>query len=68
MSVVETHEYKGLWWLPSDETEKLSGTLTVTKGEAELELIGHFGHELLAETERERTYPLIWQSSLASSG
>jgi ApeA N-terminal domain 1 len=46
LSVVETHEYKGMWWLPSDETEKRSGTLTVNKGEAALELIGHFGHEL----------------------
>jgi hypothetical protein len=56
LSVVQTHEYKGLWWLPSDETEKLSGTLTVNKGEAALELIGHFGHELLSENEREKTY------------
>jgi hypothetical protein len=37
LNVVETHEYKGLWWLPSHETEKLSGTLTVSKGEAALE-------------------------------
>ncbi len=56
--MVEAHEYKGLWWLPSDETEKLSGTLIVTKGEAALELIGHFGHELLSETKREKTYSL----------
>lgn len=55
---MQTHEYKGLWWLPKDETEKLSGTLTVTKGRAALELIGHFGHELLSETEREKTYSL----------
>lgn len=46
--------YKGLWWLPSDESEKLSGTLTVTKGEASLELLGHFGHEILYETETEK--------------
>lgn len=58
MTVVETHEYKGLWWLPSDEIEKLSGTLTVTNGEGALELIGHFGHELLSETAREKTYSL----------
>lgn len=56
--MVETHEYKGLWWLPSDESEKLSGTLTVTKGDAALELIGHFGYELLSETETEKTYSL----------
>lgn len=56
--MVGTHEYKGLWWLPSDDTEKLSGTLTVTKGDAALELIGHFGHELLSETETEKAYSL----------
>lgn len=54
----ETHEYKGLWWLPSGDTEKLAGTLTVTKGAAALALIGHFGHELLSETEREQAYSL----------
>ena len=53
-----THEYRGLWWLPSDESQRLSGTLTVTKGEASLELIGHFGHELRSETETEKTYSL----------
>jgi hypothetical protein len=56
--VVETHEYKGLWWLPSDDAEKLPGTLTVTKGAAALELIGHLGHELLSETQTEKTYSL----------
>lgn len=56
--MVETHEYKGLWWLPSDDAEKLLGTLTVTKGAAALELIGHFGHELLSETQTEKTYSL----------
>jgi hypothetical protein len=56
--VVETHEYKGLWWLPSDDAEKLPGTLTVTKGAAALELIGHFGHELLSETQTEKIYSL----------
>lgn len=56
--MVETREYKGLWWLPSDDTEKRAGTLTVTKGAAALELIGHFGYELLSETEREKTYSL----------
>jgi hypothetical protein len=56
--VVATHEYRGLWWLPTDESQRLSGTLTVTKGEAALELIGHFGYELLSETETEKTYSL----------
>jgi hypothetical protein len=56
--VVETHEYKGLWWLPPDETKRLSGTLTITKGHPTLELIGHFGYELLSQSEAERTYSL----------
>jgi ApeA-like protein/HEPN superfamily Apea-like protein len=56
--MVEFHEYRGLWWLPSDETEKLAGTLTITKGAAALELIGHFGHQLLSETERQKAYSL----------
>ena len=56
--MVETHEYKGVWWLPSDDTEKLSGTLIVTKGDAALELIGHFGYELLSESETEKVYSL----------
>jgi ApeA N-terminal domain 1 len=52
--VIGEQAYKGLWWLPGDESNKLSGTLTVTKGEASLELLGHFGHEILYETETER--------------
>lgn len=43
--MVETHEYRGLWWLPADGDTQLPGTLTVAKGDAALELIGHFGHE-----------------------
>ncbi len=57
-AVLDIHEYKGLWWLPSDETEKLPGTLTISKGAAALELIGHFGHQLLSETESQKTYSL----------
>jgi hypothetical protein len=56
--VLDTREYKGLWWLPGDESERLAGTLTITNGEAALELLGHFGRELLSETERERAYSL----------
>jgi hypothetical protein len=52
--VIGEQAYKGLWWLPGDESDKHSGTLTVTKGEASLELLGHFGHEILYETETER--------------
>ena len=48
----------GVWWLPSDESEERSGTLTVANGAAALELIGDFGHKLLSETARPKTYSL----------
>jgi hypothetical protein len=54
--VVGEHEYRGLWWVPGDGAEKLPGTLTVHKGEAALELIGTFGHQLLSEKATEKTY------------
>jgi hypothetical protein len=66
--VVGTHEFRGLWWLPSDEGEKLPGTLTVRNGEAALELIGHFGHELLSETDTEKTYSLALAEQLRIVG
>jgi hypothetical protein len=50
------HEYKGLWWTPGNEDGKLTGDLTVRKGSAELEVIGDFGRELLAETARVKSY------------
>jgi ApeA N-terminal domain 1 len=56
--MVETHEYKGLWWLPDNEETKLSGTLTVTKGNAELDLIGHFGLKLISDDGNELAYAL----------
>jgi hypothetical protein len=43
--LIQTHVHRGLWWLPAAPDEKLSGTLTITKGEPILELVGHFGHE-----------------------
>jgi hypothetical protein len=61
--VIGEQAYKGLWWLPGDESDQFSGTLTVTKGEASLELLGHFGHEILYETETER----VGSGSLLSS-
>ena len=54
--MLERHEYKGLWWLPSDEETKLSGTLTVTRGEAELELLHHFGHKLVSEGKKQKAF------------
>ena len=38
-----TYEYKGRWWLPGKEEDKVSGVLSYTPGESiELELIGNF--------------------------
>jgi hypothetical protein len=56
--LIETHTYRGLWWTPSDPDEKLNGTLTITKGEPILELVGHFGRRLLSASETERAYSL----------
>lgn len=52
--MIEPREYKGLWWLPGEENDQLSGTLTITKGEASLEVLGHWGYEILYETETEK--------------
>lgn len=56
--VIEEREYRGYWWLPEDEGRKLSGTLTVTKGEAKLEVLEDFGHELISETVTQGIYSL----------
>jgi hypothetical protein len=45
--VIESYEHKGYWWLPTDESNKLSGTLTITRGRAELDLLGQFDHNQL---------------------
>lgn len=49
--MIETYEYGGLWWLPSEETKKLSGTLTITRGQGELAVLGSFGHDVLDKSE-----------------
>ena len=49
----ETREFRGWWWLPAQTENQLPGTLVVTRGEAELDLTGHFGHAVLAETDHE---------------
>jgi hypothetical protein len=54
----ESHEYKGLWWLPGDDDEALSGTAVIADGSAELEVVGDFGRALLSETAREKQYSL----------
>ena len=51
--MIETREFRGWWWLPRKPDDQLPGTLIVTRGEAELDLIGHFGHEVLAEAAHE---------------
>src|SRR5262245_7930031 len=56
--MLEKREFKGVWSLPDPEAENLTGTLTVDRGKADLELIGDFGHELLSETSREKAYSL----------
>jgi len=48
----------GYWWLPADEGNKLAGTLTVTKGDVKLELLGNFGYHPLSETETEKVFSL----------
>lgn len=51
--MIETREFRGWWWLPRKPDDQLPGNLIVTRGEAELDLTGHFGHEVLAETAHE---------------
>ncbi|HEY6729727.1 MAG TPA: HEPN domain-containing protein [Solirubrobacterales bacterium] len=56
--MLEVHQFKGVWSLPSSEAEGLPGTLTVERGKADLELIGDFGHQMLSESPREKSYSL----------
>lgn len=51
--MIETREFRGWWWLPKKPDDQLPGSLIVTRGEAELDLTGHFGHEVIAETAHE---------------
>lgn len=51
--MIETREFRGWWWLPAQPGDELPGTLVITRGEAELDLTGHFGHEVIAETDSE---------------
>ena len=43
--MVNTPKYKGLWWLPDDEGNQISGTLIVDRDRIVLETIGAFGSE-----------------------
>lgn len=42
---METIDFKGLWWLPDDPENHLSGALQVEHGRPILETLGDFGHE-----------------------
>jgi hypothetical protein len=54
--MIESHEYAGLWWLPADDTNRLSGQLTVERGKAKLEVLHSFGHEVVETSEGETAY------------
>lgn len=43
--LLATHEFLGEWWLDRHEDQKLSGTLTIESGSAELTLIGAFDNQ-----------------------
>src|SRR2546426_831954 len=57
-AMVKTHKYTGTWWLPGDDAKQIYGTLTVTRGHAELELLSNFGNKLISETEKEKVFSL----------
>jgi hypothetical protein len=54
--VIQTHTYRGYWWLPENEKRKLFGTLTITEGDAKLQLLDHFGRRLISNTEKEEVF------------
>lgn len=44
IGMTKANIYKGKWWLPENENDKVSGILTYIPGESiDLELIGNFG-------------------------
>ena len=59
---------KGFGGCQAMRTSSFRGALTITKGEAALELLGHFGHEILYETETERSGQDALPSSRGSLG
>jgi hypothetical protein len=56
--LIETHTCRGLWWTPSEPDVRLNGTLTITKGDPRLDVVGDFGHEVISESDGERTYSM----------
>jgi hypothetical protein len=57
--VIGTQTYRGVWWLPSDPQDRRNGTLTITAGEVSLDLVGHFGREIISESDHEISYSLF---------
>lgn len=47
--MIETQTFRGYWWLPEADERKLSGTLTVAKGDARLELLDNFGRTAISK-------------------
>jgi hypothetical protein len=56
--MLTNHEFRGYWWLPENEADKLTATLLIEKGKSELQTLGNFGHELLSESSREKSFAL----------
>ena len=53
--MLSNQEYRGVWWLPDDESTRLSGTLSIERGRPELEVFHSFGHEVLHSSPTEQT-------------
>lgn len=58
LTVIGEDEYRGYWWLPGREDNRLSGTLEIADGRCELHLLGDFGREELDRTDRTVSWSL----------
>jgi hypothetical protein len=56
--MIANHEFLGLWWVPGREDDKLTATLRIERGKPELQTLGNFGHKLISESEREKSFAL----------
>lgn len=54
--MIETHEYGGLWWLPEEDANKISGTLTIVRGRATLSVLGSFGNNVISSSSTQTVY------------
>lgn len=67
--MLETHEYEGYWWLPTDadgpegfpldQSKMRSGNLTISRGVAHLKVLGSFGHDELGRSEDSVKYSIL---------